>query len=62
MFSLSEQQQKKLQAWKKKLKPIETGAIGGEYTYHFTPTGVGTVVIVSRKPGEAIDLTDSDLW
>jgi hypothetical protein len=37
------------------------GAIGGGLTYHFTPTGLGTVVKVSYRDQE-LDLTDSENW
>lgn len=38
------------------------GAIGGRYTYHITPTGIGTVTSVSCACGEKKDVTDYDSW
>lgn len=42
------------------------GAIGGGLTYEFTPTGLGTVVVVYFRKGSGseahIDLTDYDMW
>lgn len=38
-----------------------TGALGGDCTYSFFPTGLGTVVKVSFN-NETIDLTDYDSW
>lgn len=38
------------------------GAIGGAYTYRFTPTSLGTVVKVKCDCGEEIDVTDYDNW
>ena len=39
-----------------------TGAIGGRFTYEFTPTGLGVCAIVKCACGEAIDLTDVENW
>lgn len=39
------------------------GAIGGELTYSFTPTSLGTVVKVTNGlTNETLDLTDYDSW
>lgn len=39
------------------------GAIGGGLTYSFTPTSLGTVVVVKEMiTGEEINLTDFDSW
>jgi hypothetical protein len=39
------------------------GASGGALTYHFTPTGIGTVFTVSHAlTQETLDLTDYDNW
>lgn len=58
---LDEDQSIKLYNWKKKFKP-STAAIGGEFTYCFTPTGLGTIIKVKHYKGEEIDLTDYDSW
>jgi hypothetical protein len=39
-----------------------SGAIGGAYTWCFTPTGIGTVVKVRCSCGEELDLTDYGSW
>ena len=39
-----------------------TGAIGGAYTFSFTPTGLGTVFKVTCSCGDHIDMTDYDSW
>ena len=36
------------------------GAVGGAYTFKFTPTGIGVLLRVVRVDGEEIDLTDYD--
>jgi len=38
------------------------GAIGGDVTYHFTPTSIGTVFKVIHSSGAELDLTDYDCW
>jgi hypothetical protein len=39
-----------------------SGAIGGAYSYVFTPTGIGIVFKVKCSCGEVLDLTDYDSW
>lgn len=39
-----------------------SGAIGGRFTYSFTPTGLGHVVVVSCTCGMKINITDFDNW
>jgi hypothetical protein len=63
MFSLDKDQLKKLEEWMQTHKKVYTGAIGGRYTYSFTPTSLA--VIVKVKDGitnEEIDLTDYTGW
>lgn len=33
-----------------------------QYTYCFSPTGIGTVVVVKCYCGQEINLTDSSTW
>lgn len=51
----------KLIEWMSKFKS-STAAIGGEFTYCFTPTGLGTIVKVKHYQGEELDLTDYESW
>lgn len=37
------------------------GAVGGDLTYSFTPTSLGTIVRVTSC-GKTLDLTDYDMW
>ncbi len=39
-----------------------TGAIGGQYTYLFTPTSIGVVVRVKCACGAEIDLSNYEDW
>ena len=42
---------------------VVVGAIGGRFTYSFTPTGLGMIVeVVDGISGKSIDLTEYDLW
>lgn len=61
-FELNEDQIEKYQNWRKKLKKIDYGAIGGGYTFMFTPTGLGDIVKVRRNDCKEIDLTEIDKW
>lgn len=42
--------------------PLSGSASGGELTYHFTPTGIGVVVVVEHFSGAKLDLTDYGSW
>jgi len=47
MFSLNQQQLAKLNKWIESHDPKRyCGAIGGRYTYCFTPTSLGTIIKV----------------
>lgn len=59
MFIIDDEQQKKLDEWKKHHKSVYTGAIGGRYTYSFTPTSLGVVIkVTDYVTKEVIDLSD----
>lgn len=60
-FNLSEKQKQKWEDWKKSLPKLEEGhfgAVGGGYSFHFTPTGIGTIIKATREDGYEIDLTE----
>jgi len=68
MFSLSEEEEKAAKAWiekhreEHKMGPFDCGAIGGRWTYKFTPTGLGPIIIVQCICGEEENVTDFDSW
>jgi hypothetical protein len=72
MFSLTKDELEKAKDWmqahdKEKHIPSgktfrESGAIGGAFTYCFTPTSIGVACSVKCSCGEEIDVTDYDLW
>ena len=66
MFSLDEKQLHDLNEWKDTLEKHDPGAIGGAFTYVFTPTSLGTIAKVYYFMGTdlelSIDLTDYESW
>jgi hypothetical protein len=43
--------------------PVDNvGAIGGRFTYSFTPTGLGDIIRIKCACGEELDLTHSERW
>ena len=63
-FCLTTEEYKKFQEWKSQKDPkVYTGAIGGRFTFHFTPTSLGCIVKVSDSVDkDEIDLTDYESW
>jgi uncharacterized FAD-dependent dehydrogenase len=64
MFTLTEEQQKKLDEWiAQKDLMAYSGAIGGRFVYSFCDTSLGQVVKVRDDlTNTIIDLTDYDSW
>lgn len=66
-FPISEYEQKAIDAWKKKHEDekhsgygkIRGGAIGESYTYHFTPTYIGTFGTIRCSCGEEFDFQEA---
>lgn len=64
-FRLSPIELARLKAFKDKHAESCPGitTIGGKFTYIFTPTGIGTAVVVRCNAcGEEKDITDVDSW
>lgn len=71
-FNISKEEFEKAKSWKKAhdlekhIEPGQThrysGAIGGAYTWCFTPTSVGDVCTVQCSCGESLDFTDYESW
>ncbi len=61
-FSLDAAQVNKLKEWMKTLPPEPPTAIGGAFTYSFTPTSLGDVIKVKYFTGDEIDLSDYEDW
>ena len=61
MFELSPEESKKAKEWMAS-KPIQyTGAIGGRFSYKFTPTGIGTIItIIYNVDHTELDVTEYD--
>jgi len=65
-FVLSAEQHKKYDEWRKeknkKNGEVYVGAIGGAYSFCFTPTGIGTMVKVTCADGTELDLTEYEYF
>ena len=62
-FSLNEKQEVRLKEWQEAINTIYGEY--GKYTYSFTPTGIGEIVMVtSDLVGDKypLNLTDVDSW
>lgn len=62
MFELNEKQKLKFEKWKKTLPPEPPTAIGGAFTYMFTPNSLGIIVRIQYWNGQEINLTNYDSW
>jgi hypothetical protein len=57
-FHLTEEQSEKYREWVESLPIAKFGVIGGGYSFIFTPTSLGDIVVVKREDGHEINLTD----
>lgn len=65
MFQVSKEQDKQISEWmhKKRKDGKPEGAIGGRFTFNFTPTSLGVVITVKDNIlKDFIDVTDYDSW
>ena len=66
MFCLTEDQENRVKEWMKDHRNEctldDAGAIGGRYTYEFTPTGLGMCEVVKCVCGSELNVTDYDGW
>ena len=70
-FFIPKEDEKEIQSWVKshdcklgidEFGQKKVGAIGGELTFSFTPTGLGPIITVTCACGEELDLTHSEDW
>ncbi len=62
-FSLDAAQAAKFEAWRNEMwkRKDNPGAIGGQFTFKFIPTTIGTIIKVVYSPTlEELDLTNYD--
>ena len=59
-FKLSDEQTEKAKQWMKEREKY-VGAIGGQFSFTFTPTGLGDIVTITDGK-EELTLTDYNLW
>ena len=66
IFKLHEDDLKEYTNWLKEHRKVcdvyMKTAIGGELTYSFTPTGLGTITTVKCACGEELDLSHVEDW
>lgn len=66
IFILEDRELEQTNQWieqQKKKYGKKTGALGDRFSYTFSPTGLGTVIIVKDHfTGEEKDVTDYDIW
>lgn len=62
-FTLTAEQEAKLDEWISTHQKKDCGAVGGRYSFTFTPTTIGTCVSVTDEmTGHKIDLSDYEKW
>lgn len=61
-FKLSKEQIERFEKWEEEMEFSQTdaGAVGGAYSFIFTPTGVGDFIKIRHISGAELDLTDMD--
>ena len=57
-FTLTDEQESKFDTWRKEKGKLPSAAIGGAFTFCFTPTSIGPMVEAVCFDGSKIDLTD----
>jgi len=49
--------------WRNKIKEIYGDGYSGDFTFSFTPTGIGNKIVVkSHRTGAELDITDYNSW
>ena len=59
-FPITPEQDVKIKEWKKKYEGQHFGAIGGAFTYSFTPTGIGTFATVTGPDGDKLEFQEAN--
>lgn len=59
-FPITSEQADRIREWKKRYEGQKFGAIGGAFTYSFTPTGIGTFASVKGPDGEVFNFQEAD--
>jgi hypothetical protein len=65
-FEIPDEDADKSRIWRQEHKKVcelrDVGAIGGKYTWLFTPTSLGCIIILKCACGEELDLSHSENW
>lgn len=59
-FPITPEQNAKIKEWMKKYEELKFGAIGGAFTYCFTPTGIGVFAKVKGPDGDELEFQEAD--
>ena len=59
-FSITPEQNAKIKEWMKKYEGQHFGAIGGAFTYSFTPTGIGTFATIIGPDGDKLEFQEAN--
>lgn len=59
-FDITEEEHKAIYEWMEQFRGRNYGAIGGGFTYEFTPTGIGTIGTVKNINGESFTFRELD--
>ena len=64
IFELNEEETQKFNDWRNNhnCKQKDVGAIGGRFTFCFTPTSLGELATVKCACGKELDLTNVSDW
>ena len=65
-FVMSEKEVADFDKWRKshrcEIDEMSPAAIGGRWTFMFTPTGLGNVTVVKCACGAELEVTDVSMW
>lgn len=59
-FPITPEQDAEIKEWKKKYEGQHFGAIGGAFTYSFTPTGIGTFATIIGPDGDKLEFQEAN--
>jgi len=64
-FVIPDEEADKSRIWRQEHNKVcqkDAGTIGGKYTWSFTQTGLGCIIILKCMCGEELNLTDYENW
>ena len=62
-FNLNKVELARIKEFQDKHRVAYSGAIGGQFSYKFTPTSLGDIItVIDGTSGEELNVTDFDSW